>query len=184
VRNFQLLAQGINTVPLLHEIQVQPALWNSNPLRTLYPQSPHREADDIWLRFNEIPLEVEKLLAVAEDKECINYEGMAALPCARPIIFDLMRLVEGEQLGRCMITRLAPGKRIYPHEDQGAPAEYYDRYHVMLQNGPGSLFRCGNETVNMKAGECWWFENRREHEVVNNSCDDRITMIIDIRPSK
>jgi len=31
------------------------------------------------------------------------------------------------------------------------------------------------------SGEVWWFDNTQEHEVMNNSADDRIVMIVDIR---
>jgi hypothetical protein len=95
-----------------------------------------------------------------------------------------MRRVEGEQLGRVLITKLAPGNQITPHEDGGAPATFYDRYHIMLQNGPGSLFHCGDETVTMKAGDVWHFDNTKTHSVINNSRDDRITLIADIRVCK
>lgn len=178
MRNFQCIAQGVDVLPLVNALQCQSALWNQNDLRTRYEQSPHFMADDIWLRFNAIP---DDLTKIVDDKECINYPGLYALPQCRTIIFDLMRRVEGEQLGRCMITRLAPGATITPHKDEGAPAEYFDRYHVILQNYPGSVFHCGNEQVTMKAGDVFWFNNQETHSVVNNSVDDRITMICDIR---
>ena len=90
----------------------------------------------------------------------------------------------GVRLGRVIITRLPPGKTITPHVDSGSHAEYYDRYHVTLQNNPGSIFRCGNEHVFMATGDIWWLDNSIEHEVINNSVDDRITMIVDIRSAK
>jgi hypothetical protein len=113
--------------------------------------------------------------------EVINYPAWDRLPQARAMIFDLMRRVDGERLGRVMITRLAPGKSILPHADTDAHAAYYERYHIILQNGPGSVFRCGSEGVCMQPGEVWWFDNSVVHEVVNASSDDRLTMIIDIR---
>jgi hypothetical protein len=182
MRNFQLIAQGVDVLPLLHAVQVQPKLWNQYSLRTMYPQSPHHQAEDIWIRFNEI--NVENPLSAVNDKECRNYDAFYALPQVRPILFDLMRRVEGEQLGRVLITKLAPGNEITPHEDGGAPATFYDRYHIMLQNGPGSLFHCGDETVTMKAGDVWHFDNTKTHSVINNSRDDRITLIADIRVCK
>jgi Aspartyl/Asparaginyl beta-hydroxylase len=97
------------------------------------------------------------------------------------MVFGLMGKVEGERLGRVMINRLRPGGRVYPHADTPAHADYWDRYHVVLQSGPGCLFRCGDETVQMATGECWWFQNALEHEVTNNSADDRIHLIIDVR---
>lgn len=169
----------VDPLPLLHALQRQPELWDQNTLRTTHPMSPHTQAHDIWLRFNHLK---DDIATAIEDKECFNYPAWQALPQARPIIFDLMRRVEGEQLGRCLITRLAPSKKIDPHEDMGTPAYWYDRYHIMLQNSPGSMFRCGDESVFMRPGEVWWFENRENHEVINNGVDDRITMIVDIRP--
>jgi hypothetical protein len=98
------------------------------------------------------------------------------------MVLDLMRRVDGGRLGRVMITRLAPGDIIEPHIDQGAPAEYYSRYHVALQSLPGALNHSGNETVTYRMGEMWWFDNRAMHSVVNNSADDRIVIVMDVWP--
>jgi hypothetical protein len=48
---------------------------------------------------------------VINDVQVIPYPAWQLLPQLRPIIFDLMRRVEAVQLGRVLITRLAPGKR-------------------------------------------------------------------------
>lgn len=181
MKNFQFVGT-FDPFQLLHAIQTQPRLWNMHSLRTMYPQSPHHQAEDIWIRFNQI--DVENPLAAANDKECINYEAYYCLPQVKPLLFDLMRRVEGEQLGRVLITKLAPGKQITPHEDAGAPATFYERYHCTLQNNPGSIFNCGDETVSMKSGEIWWFNNELTHSVLNNSRDDRLTLIADIRVCK
>lgn len=180
MRNFQVIATGVDTIPLLNAIMRDPALWNQNTLRTTHPETAHAQVDDIWLRFNE----TEDPTAVVDDTECVNYPAWWALPQARDIIFNLMRRVEGERLGRVLVTRLAPGRKITPHVDGGAPATYYERFHVVLSASPGCLFRSGDETVQMRAGEVWWFDNTKEHEVVNNGVDDRVHLIIDIRTSK
>lgn len=180
MNNFQKLAQGLNVAPLLNAIMRSPELWDRDALRTTYPGTPHSQVGDIWLRFNDIS-DPNKVI---DDIECINYPAWYDLPQARDIVFGLMRTVEGERLGRVLITRLRPGDKIDPHCDEGAPATYYDRYHVVLNSAPGCLFRAGQEMVNMATGEVWWFDNTLEHEVVNNSVDDRIHMIVDIRASK
>lgn len=186
MRNFQQIASGVDILPLLHGIQRQPELWDQCTMRTTHKSSPHTQVNDILLRFiNLETTDEQKLMQTALDQhESINYPAFLKLPQARPIIFDLMRRVEGERLGRVIITRLAPGKIITPHIDSGDHAEYFDRYHCILQNRPGSLFRAGNETVIMQAGEVWWFDNSEEHEVINNSTDDRLTMIIDVRTTR
>lgn len=182
MNNFQRLATGANVVPLLNAIMRDRALWNQNTLRTDHPETAHAQADDIWLRFNEIDDSTPE--KVVDDVECINYPAWWALPQARPLIFSLMGLVEGERLGRVLVTRLAPGAKITAHTDGGAPATYYERFHVVLNSAPGCLFRAGDETVQMQTGDVWWFDNTQEHEVINNSVDDRIHLIVDVRTSK
>lgn len=177
MRHFQLVAAGVDVLPMLHAIQQQPDLWNRYRLRKDYPDSPHAEMDDIWLWFNRIGGDLD----VANDMETVPYPGWQALPQARPVVFDLMRRVEGVRLGRVLVTRLAPGKRIAAHEDAGAPATYYQRYQVALQSLPGCRFRIGHEVRHFNPGEVWWIDNETEHEVANNSADDRIVMIVDIR---
>lgn len=182
MRHFHKLADGIDVIPLINAIQRHPELWNQNTLRTTHPGTPHTEVDDIWIRFNDLEKwkATSDAASILDEHESIWYPASHLLPI-RPYIFDLMRRVEGERLGRVLITRMAPGKRIAPHVDGGEHAAYYDRYHLTLQGFPGFQFRAANETVCMRSGECWWFDNSKEHELVNNSQDDRITVIIDIR---
>lgn len=180
MQNFQKIGSGLDVVPALNAIMRQPDLWNADKLRTTFPDSPHREVDDIWIRFNEIT-DKHKII---DDCEAINYEAFFLLPQIRGLVFGLMAYVEGERLGRVLITRLKPGGRIYPHADEGAPATYYDRFHIVLNGLPGSIFRIEDEQVRMATGETWWVNNRLEHEVINNSADDRIHLIVDIRCSR
>lgn len=175
MRYFHQIGSQVEILPLMTAIVRQPELWDANTLRTTYPDTPHREASDIWLRFNEITENV------VDDTECIDYPAFAVLPQARALIFNLMRFVEGKRLGRVLITKLKPGTQIYPHKDEGAPATYYQRYHIALQCLPGCKFNAGNESVNMMTGDVYWFDNTAEHSVVNNSADDRVVMIVDIQ---
>lgn len=180
MRNFLKLASGVDVVPLLHSVQRQPELWNENKLRTQYPGSPHNDIEDIWLWFNDVSTPEN----VLNDKEVFPYSAWWKLSPAHSIVYDLMRKVEGCRLGRVLITRLSPGKKISPHKDRGAPAEYFERYHCVLQNKPGSNIRSGEETICPSPGDVYWFNNSEEHEVINHSSEDRITLIIDIRCEK
>ncbi len=179
MKNFQQLAT-IDVVPLLNEILRQPGLWKADTYLRDYPQGPFGDTETIFLRFP--PASVTELERGQKDQhECVWMDGAIHLPSARTPIFALMARVDGERLGRVMINKLRPGGRIYPHADTPVHADYWDRYHVVLQSGPGCNFRCGDETVNMATGSVWWFQNAIEHEVVNNSADDRIHLIVDIR---
>lgn len=181
MRNFHRLAQGIPTGALLNAVLRRADLWNENLLRTTYPGTPHSKVDDIWLRFQAPDHPDHRPSSVVDDLESINYPAFDAFPQARGIVFDLMRMVEAERLGRVLITRLRPGDSVSPHSDGGENATYYDRYHLAIQGLPGSIMRCGDEEAQMLSGELWWFDNTREHEVFNGSADDRIHMIVDLR---
>jgi hypothetical protein len=183
MKYFQQLAAGINVTPLMNALQRQPELWDANPIRTKHPGTAHAEVSDVLVRFNNIEeyLRTGDPATITDDKEAIPYPAWEKLPQLRPIIFDLMRTVEATRLGRVIITKLPPGKEITPHVDQGAPATWYERYQLAIQSLPGAEFNIGDEGVNFRSGDMWWINNGVEHSVVNNSKDDRIVCIIDLR---
>ena len=182
MRNFLRIAQGVDTMPLLHALHRNPALWNSQPFRTTYPGTPHSEVDDILLRFSD-PAKCNTVSTVIGDDKPVWHPAASVLPW-KPIVLDLMRRVEAYQLDRLLITRLAPGGRIAPHaDDQG---EYVndperERYHVVIQGLPGSLYTNGDETTCMRTGEVWLFDPLLVHSIQNNSEDDRIHMLVDLK---
>lgn len=183
MQNFLKITEGMDVMPLLLAIRRRPELWDQNNLRTTHPQSPHTQVSDIWLRFNELPEAGQEHL-VADEHESLDYPAYKSLPEARPLVMNLMHYVGGERLGRVLITKMVPGAKIAPHEDGGSHAAYYSRFHIVLESHPGTVFRCGDEQVYMPAGSIWWFNNKLEHEVINNSAGDRIHMIVDIRTSR
>lgn len=174
MRSFQLLGQQ-NVVPLLHQIALHPELWNQNRIRTEHQQSPHRECDDILLRFQGVDSQV------IDDPECEWYPAWNVLTEAHNLIFDLAHMVKAERIGRLIISCLPPGGVIAPHEDGGAVAAYYTRYQMPLQSAAGCIFECEGEKVQMVGGEVWWFDNKLTHSVTNNSAADRISLIVDLR---
>lgn len=182
MRNFLQLAHNVNTMPLLQQLYRQPELWKADTYLRDYPQGPFSDVETIFLRFP--PSSVTELERSTKDQhECVWMDGMIHLPAARPMIFGLMAMTEAERLGRVMINKIRPGGRIYPHADTPVHAEYWERHHYVIHTSPGCIFRCGEETVQMKTGDLWWFENAKEHEVINNSSEDRIHLIIDVRSS-
>lgn len=96
----------------------------------------------------------------------------------------VMARVSGERLGRCMINRVRPGGKIHPHADTPEHANYYDRFHLVLETNEKALFRAEDEMVQMRTGDLWWFQNAVEHEVRNEGDTDRVHLIIDIKTSK
>ena len=54
MKHFLKIFEGIDVLPLLAAIRMRDHLWNQNNLRTTHPGPAHSEADDIWLRHNEL----------------------------------------------------------------------------------------------------------------------------------
>ncbi len=183
MRYFQKIAEGVDTRLILHALQRQPELWNQKRFRTTFDRTPHAAVDDIWLRFSD-DSKTTDTSSVMADGDCVWHGAMTALPQVRGLLLDLMRKMEAYAVDRVIITRLRPGERILPHADnEGAYVHDPDRqrYHVVLQGLPGSIYRTGDETVTMLTGQVWWFDAIAEHEVTNNSADDRIHMLVDLR---
>lgn len=178
MKYFLKIAENVDVFPILHAVQLKPDLWDENNLRTTHPVSPHQDCHDIWILFNAIP---KNEADIVDDTKVVPYRAWQELPQLRPVLFDLMRRVEGIQLGRVLITKLETGKKIPPHTDQGAPVEFYSRYQIALQSYPGCVFQIEDEKVQFRAGDVWKIDNSKEHSVVNNSSDDRIVLIADIR---
>lgn len=189
MKNFQQIAHSMDVLPLLLAIKRRPGLWKEDTYLRDYPQGPFAQIESIMLRFPEKGVfETEAALANHlsryDQHESIDHPAYSCLPEARPLVMGLMARVDGERLGRVMINKIAPGGCIFPHADTEAHAAYYSRFHLVLQSQPGVSFRAGDETVFMPTGTIWWFDNSAEHEVINNSADDRIHVICDIRTSK
>lgn len=167
-------------MPILHTIIRKPELWDQDKCRTTFKDTPHGEANDILLRFSQT--DKDHLDKVGDELEAVDRDVMKEIPGAKMLATNILQLVNGTRLGRVVITRLEPGKKILAHADvMGDYSKYYSRYHVVLQGLPGSLFNCGDETVNMLTGQVWWFDASSEHSVSNNSKDDRVHMMVDVR---
>lgn len=170
---FQKMGEGVMTLPLLHQLARNPHWWGADDVRTTFEGTPHADVQDILLRFGA---------ADGNDLEAVDRDILRSMPRAKEMALDLMRVVSGSRLGRMVITKLEPGKQILPHQDVlGQYADYYSRYHIVLQGLPGSLFTCGDETVNMRTGEIWWFDAHAMHSLKNNSDDDRLHLLVDVR---
>jgi aspartyl/asparaginyl beta-hydroxylase len=176
VRHFLKVHTGLNIMPLLLQVYSNAHLWAEDRIRSTYSaDSPHQEVDDILIRWSDGD-------NIGDQLQCDWTPAGAQLPYAKDLAFLFMSAFRGEQLGRVMITRLAPGKRITPHKDVlGQYAAFYTRLHVPLQSDPGVVFLCADEQVQMQPGEAWWFNGHEVHSVINNSSRDRLNLIIDMK---
>lgn len=182
MRYFYQVADNVKVDEMLHALARQPNLWNQHRFRTTFKNTPHVDVDDILLKFTAP--ENCTIDRVINDTTPVWYDTIKKLPEFRDPILNLMRYVRAYQLDRVIITRIRPGGQILPHADKDGDyvqAEDIARYHLVLQGLPGSLYNCGNETVCMQTGSVWWFHAHEVHSIINNSVDDRIHLLIDVR---
>lgn len=180
MNNFYLITKNINVTPLSLELIRQPQLWKEDTYLRDFPQGPFSDIETIFLRFPPGSV-TEAERAKRDPHESEWMDGALHLPSARPLIFGLMTQVQGERLGRVLLNKIPPMGRIYPHADLPEHSNYWDRFHYVVTSAPGVVFRCGGEKASMETGDVWWFQNALEHEVVNDSTQDRIHLIVDIR---
>ena len=180
MRHFLRLAENVNTLPVMTELQRQPALWNAYDIRKTFPGTPHAAMDDIWVRGTPR----DALGDPTSHKRAFTPEFWPAwrdLPSLRSIVFAMMGQAQAVQLGSILITRLPPGGEILPHADTDSwhAAFFNAKWHLTLAGQ--SLSQCGDETVTMRTGEVWTFPNDIIHSVENPGSVDRIVMIVAMR---
>lgn len=160
-------------------LEANPQLWNQHRMRTESPHSPHREADDIWVRYNA----AENFTTMDEfnGPHESSWYPSADLLGVKNFVFDLMRMVCGTQLGGILITRIPPGKQVYPHRDQGWHARYYEKFALQVRGNERQAFCFDDERLVTVTGDMFQFENSYRHSVFNDSEEPRITMICCIR---
>jgi quercetin dioxygenase-like cupin family protein len=169
------IATGLPVTPIHWALQSNSHLWNENTGRTEDPSSPHHSLDDIWARYGD----------PARSKDGQPHDAFwypaADLLGVKAMCHDLMRAVDGVELGGVLITRIKPGKSVRPHTDPGWHARRYEKYGVQITSAPGQRFCFNNEALETRPGDVFWFRNDVVHWVTNPTNYERITMIVCIR---
>jgi hypothetical protein len=125
-------------------------------------------------------------LFLMNDLDARHYHG-TAFPLFDYFIDDLAVLFacvaeccgRGGHLIRLQFARLDPGAAVGPHTDKTVTLTHSHRIHVPIVTNPACAFECGGETVNMKVGEIWDFDNTRPHAAHNGGSTPRIHLIAD-----
>lgn len=175
MHHFERLSCGLEVGPLVEALHRQPELWNETTGRQDYPGSAHRDTQAIFLRWCK-GLDVQ---AAFTEIPAFDFPAIGKLRESHELINYAIRRVNGQELGRVLIAKLRPGGVITPHADEGLYADYYERFHIVLES-EDCLFECGTETAEMKTGELWWFNHKEKHQVWNISARPRLHMIIDM----
>ena len=178
--HFTRLAEGVDTRPLLTELAAEPELWLADTSRQRKVRC-QRNTQNICLRAPKKPLPPDAKNA-NEVHESRRTRVAAKFP--RTLTFCEKVADEwGADLGRATLVALLPGSRVYPHIDKGNYYRIRDRLHLVLKSPEGSPLAAGDETVVMREGELWVFNNKVKHWADNPSEEPRVHLIFDLLPA-
>lgn len=178
------LINNIKVDLIERELALNPELWDQNTLRTAHENSPHAGCSDIWLRFRP-PEDLTAMTPVEfanSPYEPMWWPAAEKLKATRKIIDSIAKIMDAEEVGACLLTRIPPGGQVKPHRDLNYNSQHFlNKYLIVVKSAPGQVFRHHGVDYETRTGSCWLFDNRIEHSVINQSDTDRISLIISIK---
>ncbi len=177
--HFTKVLDRLDIAPLLAELEAAPEMWlvDTSRQRNIRCQ---RHTWNIFLRVPKKPLP-----PGAKNANDVHESRLARAASRFPRALALCERVATEHAGtlaRATLVGLQPGMRVFPHVDVGAYYRIRDRFHVVLKSPAGSPLTAEDETVVMREGELWVFNNKVKHEAVNRSKHLRVHLIFDVLP--
>ena len=139
----------------------------------------HADISDVWVRYNAWDNYKGDLASFNEPHISEWYEIAFDFPALIFLVNDVLGHLPPVELGGVLITRIPPGARVLPHSDHGWHAEYYrDKYAVQIKGNAEQAFCFEGHQLSAEPGQVYWFDNQQTHWVINDSDEERITMII------
>lgn len=179
MEHFRLIQSDIDLEPLRRELGQHDGAWEVQQGRQLTsPAQRHT---------NAIPLRgLRRSRICGRRRRDVHESRWTSLSNQFPATKAFIDAFAADQQGtpgRARFARLPPGKTVLPHMDRGEYYRWRDRYHLVIRSENGSVMNAGGETVRMREGELWWFDNKAVHDACNDSDADRIHLIFDLLPA-
>ena len=180
MRHFARIVENVDTAPMLVELDAAARMWLVDTSRQRKVRC-QRHTQNIFLRapLKPLPPGAKNANDVHESR---TTRMARRFPRTLAYCESVARALEGK-LGRATLVALLAQSRVYPHVDAG---EYYrirDRFHLVLRSPEGSPLDSGDETVVMRPGELWVFDNHARHSAHNPSEAQRVHLIFDVLPA-
>ena len=177
--HFTKVAGDVEVGPILDELDAAPEMWLVDTSRQRKVRC-QRNTQNIFLRVPRKPLP-------PGEQNANNVHESRTAPAAKkfPSALAFCERVSEEleaTLGRVTLVALLPKCQVFPHVDAGSYYWIRDRLHLVLKSPQGSPLAAGNETVVMREGELWAFDNKVRHWAENPSSEPRVNLIFDVLP--
>lgn len=153
-------------------------LFKKETWRQVTSGSAHKGTETIFVRY---PI-LKSAEDVFESLEVVDREFYSETSVKN--LTEILKDQVGLQPARILIVKLNPNSVIESHVDEGAYAESTERYHIALDTNISCFFTCGNESIHIPQGDCYWFDKTQKHSVVNGGDTPRTHFIIDFWKEK
>ncbi len=173
-RKIWLCGSGYDISPLREQLKNQD-VWNIHKDR-LY--GPHSRVSDIWVRYRDFAEYDGRPEFFSEPHTSVWYPVLHKIPAAFGLARKVRRNTGCQTLGGVLITKVPPGACVDWHVDGGWHATHYRKFGLQVMGNQRQAFQFEGEEVRANPGELYEFRNQFSHRVINESDEDRITMII------
>ena len=152
--------------------------WFDDNSRQIAQPSVHKETNSFFLAEFDADW-----IPNTEYKTDFRYKDYPIWEFVQPIINDLENFYNGK-IGKVVFPKLKAGQKIYKHKDTTDYLNIIHRIHIPIITNKDIMFYIDDGVLNMFEGECWEINNMKSHEVINDSDEDRIHLMIDIIPNE
>ena len=177
----KVIKTAINVSKVTEQLRKNPADWNHQKkeegVRSLVDEH----------GFDDLPISnLQLTIGAVQKKE--DFVGDSELSVNTPAykrhteIFKLIKEEFGDnEIYRCGFLALPVDEYVGAHIDEGTYYKTKDRYHLSIM-GEYQYFT-GSDTIIVKPGTLFWFDNKQPHGAVNVADETRITFVFDVAHS-
>ena len=177
----KIIKTGIDVSKVTEQLRKNPADWGNQKDF----DGVHSLVEDF--DFDDLPVS-NLQLTIGAVKSKNDFVGDSELNTKTPAykrhtaIFKLIEKEFGKkEVHRCGFLALPVNEYVGAHIDEGTYYKTKDRYHLSIK-GEYQYFT-GGESIEVKPGTLFWFNNKMPHGAVNIADETRITFVFDIRHS-
>ncbi|HAX23065.1 MAG TPA: hypothetical protein DCY64_22615 [Hydrogenophaga sp.] len=180
MNNFtQIKMPKLDTALALNDLAANSDLFQQITIRQLFIGSDHKDTETIYLR-GPRGFTPEQYMTPGES---VNYsQNISALNSVAELIDACTDALSAQDLGHVLVVKLKAGGVVTEHIDEGAYADHYKRFHLVLSTNDGCTMKSGDETMHMAAGNLYLFNHKLPHSFTNAGDTDRIHVIFDCIP--
>ena len=163
-----------NTAPLVKSFYEHSAAWQKRPMQSFF-------AECAWYKFPyccHVPWYQD-----LNTEEIIGKEQSDLYEQAKPLFDHIATQLGNEYLmWGAELNSVPAGSTVKPHCDRHFYSDYTTRVHVVLKTNDDVEFVFENQTKNFKEGECFIFNNKLTHGIINNGITARLHLVVDFVP--